>query len=240
MSNVDNPQNAKNWARPVADSASLPMLIANSVRTAILTGVLRPEEKINEEALAGAFETSRTPVREALRLLEQEGLISVLSRRGAWVTPLLPEDAVDTYVCRAHLYGLAARLAAMRHQDGDVAKLHALMEELDGAVEVEDPQLYLQIMARINDTIISVSGNPHIRVALKPLDLKAVRYRHISVLLPDRLLQSRQNYARIISAIQNREPDSAEQAARTAIAEAGEALLAHLLPGGGLTIKGLL
>jgi len=239
MNNVDNPQNTETWTQPVTDVVGLPVFIAKSVRQAILTGKLSAGQKINEEELAKAFATSRTPVREALRLLEGEGLISVLSRRGAWVSPLLPEDAADTYICRAHFYGLAARLSAFRRQDHDIALLQRLMDELDIAVGEGDPVHYLDVMGRLNTAIVATSGNPHIATALRPLDLKAVRFRHISILLPDRLPRSRDNYRKIVSAIEAVEPDAAERAARHAIAEAGEALLAHLVPDGSLTITGV-
>lgn len=226
-------------AKSLATEPGLAGRIADSLRQAILDGSVGAGEKVNEEELARAFATSRTPVREALRLLEAEGLVSVISRRGAWVSPLLPEDAADTYICRAQLYGLAARLAAFRRNDEDLDGLHSLMSELVKTIEAQDRQAYLKVMAGLNEAIVSASANPHIRTALRPLDLKAVRYRYISITLPDRLAQSHANYERIIAAIEARDPDGAEQAARHAIAEAGEALLAHIMPGGGLTIKGV-
>lgn len=239
MSIVDNPHSTKSWATPLADEPGLSGRIADSLRRAILDGSVAAGEKVNEEGLARAFATSRTPVREALRLLEAEGLVSVISRRGAWVSPLLPEDAADTYICRAHFYGLAARLGAQRRTEADLNRLRTLMSELVKTIEAQDPRAYLAVMAGLNDAIVSASGSPQIRTALRPLDLKAIRYRHISIMLPDRMSQSHVNYGRIVAAIEAQSPATAEQAARHAVAEAGEALLTHIMPNAGLTVQGV-
>jgi len=228
MNFVDNPLNARAWARPLADDRGLAGKIAAQIRAAILDGAIGAGQKINEEEIAGAFATSRTPVREALRMLEAEGLVTVLPRRGVWVSPLVPEEAADTYICRAYLYGLAAKLGSTRREERDIAALDALMGELGTVAGRRDRGAYLAVMAGLNAAIVAAARSPHIREALRPLDLKAVRYRHLSIMLPHRMEQSRRNYQRVVEAIRRGKGAEAEQGMRHAIADAGEALLRHI------------
>jgi len=228
MNFVDNPLNAKVWARPLSDDRGLAGKIAAEIRKAILEGTIGANQKINEEEIAEAFATSRTPVREALRLLEPEGLVTVIPRRGVRVSPLLPDEAADTYVCRAYLYGLAAKLGARRRSERDMAALGALMTELGTVAGKKDRAAYLAVMAGLNECIVRASQSPQIREALRPLDLKAVRYRHLTITLPHRMEQSRRNYQRVVDALGKRKPAEAEAAMRHAIADAGEALLKHI------------
>jgi DNA-binding GntR family transcriptional regulator len=237
MSFVDNPLSTEDWARPLANDRGLAGKIAAGIRKAILGGTINGGQKINEEEIAAAFATSRTPVREALRMLEPEGLVTVLPRRGVRVSPLVPDEAADTYICRAYLYGLAAKLSAHRRSGQDMAKLTDLMGELGAVAANSDRAAYLDVMARLNESIVVASQSVHIREMLRPLDLKAVRYRHLTIMLPRRMEQSRRNYQRIVDAIGRRKGNDAEAAIRHAIADAGEALLKHI--GGGSAAKHL-
>lgn len=228
MSFVDNPLSTEDWARPLANDRGLAGKIAAAIRKAILDGTISGGQKINEEEIAAAFATSRTPVREALRMLEPEGLVTVLPRRGVRVSPLVPDEAADTYICRAYLHGLAAKLSAHRRSDQDMARLAELMAELGTVTASGDRAAYLDVMARLNGSIVAASQSVHIRELLRPLDLKAVRYRHLTIMLPRRMEQSRRNYQRVVDAIGRRKAAEAESAIRHAIADAGEALLRHI------------
>src|SRR5687768_9628113 len=124
MNIVDNMQD---WAQSLGADRGLAGQIAAQVRRAIIEGALPADQKINEEQLSEPFATSRTPVREALRSLEAEGLVRLVPRRGAWVSPLVPEEAADVHLCRAYLLGLACKLAAIRGTDDDARTLFALL-----------------------------------------------------------------------------------------------------------------
>lgn len=237
---VDNPQSTAGWAQSLRHDRGLGGRIADQIRRAIIEGELVAGQKINEEAMSEAFSTSRTPVREALRMLEAEGLVVVMPRRGAWVSQLVPEEAADVHLCRAYLLGLAAKLAAKRIEAPDLAKIDELMAELRRVTEADRWLDYVSVMARINDMIVQISGSAHIMEALRPLNAKAQRYRHISASLSRRREDSLRNYEKIVEAIRAGDPALSEDEMRNAVAEAGETLLRHILADDApsVTIKG--
>ncbi len=226
---VDNLQTA--WARPLGDDRGLVDRIAEQIRGAIVEGNLPPGEKIREEALSEAFATSRTPVREALRMLEAEGLVTIIPRRGAWVSELVPREAADIHLCRAYLLGLACKLAAHRRTEEDMRELDALVARLRDFKERDMGPDYVAAAAAINDWIVNMAESTQIREALKPLNAKARRYRHVSGSLSWRREDAVRNYEKIAGAIRRRRPDEAEQLMRRTIAASAEALLRHILPG---------
>jgi DNA-binding GntR family transcriptional regulator len=103
----------------------------DDIRAAILTGALRPGERIKERDVAAQMGISTTPVKEALRRLEQEGLVVSQPRRGAVVGPLVLTPPEEILLIRAHLEGLAARFAAQRMTASDKEALAAELAELE-------------------------------------------------------------------------------------------------------------
>src|ERR1700752_2341121 len=107
--------------RPGDHDAPLHGRVVAELRQAILSGQLKPGERLVEERLAEGLGVSRNPVREAIRALASEGLVEVTARRGASVLRMSDQEARETIELRAMLEGQNARLAA-RRQDGDVIK----------------------------------------------------------------------------------------------------------------------
>jgi DNA-binding GntR family transcriptional regulator len=100
--------------------------VAAYVRDLILTGSLRPGTRIDQEAIAATLDVSRSPIREALVILGQEGLLDVTPRRGASVAHLAPEDIVDHYELYGVVAGRAAAMAAETLKDEQIAELEAI------------------------------------------------------------------------------------------------------------------
>ena len=98
------------------------------IREQILTGALKPGTKIDQEALAAALDVSRSPIREALVILGQEGLLEVIPRRGAVVADLTPEDIIDHYELFGVVAGRAAAIAADTLKDDEIDQLRAIHE----------------------------------------------------------------------------------------------------------------
>ena len=92
--------------------ASIPAQIASALSEAILAGEYQPGEAIQEQRISDRFRVSRGPVREALRILEREGVVAIEPRRGARVTNLSVDEVAEIYEIRSNLVGLAARLFA--------------------------------------------------------------------------------------------------------------------------------
>ena len=119
-------------------SKSLTQLVQGELERQILSGELGAGERLNEVALAQRLEVSRGPVREALRSLEEAGLVSFEKNRGATVRVISPESAVEIYEIRAALEALACRRLAARATSAQVDELRPLVDEMDVAVEAAD------------------------------------------------------------------------------------------------------
>ena len=128
-----------------SDRRNLKAAVAAAIRDQVLTGRFRPGEKMNQEQLAEEFGTSRLPVREALIILETEGLVDNIARRGAFVAQLTREDIYDYYAVYGVVAGLAAARAAKRVTADNLAALNALipgMEQEDEAARLNDLCVY--------------------------------------------------------------------------------------------------
>src|SRR6476661_4204518 len=116
-------------------SRSLGVLIEPEIERMIMSGEIKPGDRINENALAVRFGTSRGPIREALRSMEAGGLVELVPNRGVFVRSLDLATACAIYEVRAALFGMAGRCAAERAGDEQVSELRALVAEMDRAVE---------------------------------------------------------------------------------------------------------
>ncbi len=120
-----------------------------TLRTGIIEGVYPPGARVTEQEIAASAEVSRTPVREALRRLEAEGLLRFVPHQGAFVTRWSEQDAEDIFELRAMLEGHGARLAAGRATDEDMQRLRRLAED-QCKEAAERPTGYLERIADLN------------------------------------------------------------------------------------------
>lgn len=105
---------------------TLPDDVAAYIRRLVLTGILKPGTKIDQEAVSSALDVSRSPIREAIVILGQEGLLDVTPRRGASVAQLTPDDIIDHYELFGTVSGRAAAMAAETLKEGALAELHRI------------------------------------------------------------------------------------------------------------------
>lgn len=134
-------------------------LVLESVRQAILAGVLEPGARLRQEELADLFGTSRIPVREALRALEYEGLVSSEPHRGFTVTALDADDVEEVYDLRIILEGHAVRLAVPLLTDEDLEDLEVLFQRMQSA---STPDEQLATRERFYVRLYSVCGRPRL------------------------------------------------------------------------------
>jgi len=134
-------------------------LVLQSVRRAILDGVLGPAERLRQEELADVFGTSRIPVREALRALEYEGLVKSEPHRGFTVTSLDADDIEEVYDLRILLEAHAVRLALPLLTDDDFEELETLFAEMQSVTE---PDQQLATRERFYLRLYSVTGRPRL------------------------------------------------------------------------------
>jgi DNA-binding GntR family transcriptional regulator len=142
-----------------SDSVTAQDLVLTSVRQAILSGVLQPGARLRQEELADLFGTSRIPVREALRALEYEGLVSSEPHRGFTVTALDADDVEEVYDLRILLESHAVRLALPMMTDDDLEDLEVLFARMQ---EAESPDEQLASREKFYMRLYSVTGRPRL------------------------------------------------------------------------------
>ena len=118
-----------------AEYLPLREVVFKTLRNAIIHGELKPGERLMEEKLAKSLEVSRTPVREAIRMLELEGLVVMLPRKGAEVARITVEDLQETLEVRMAVEDLAVRLASLRIDEEGKAKLRKAAEFISGVTQ---------------------------------------------------------------------------------------------------------
>jgi DNA-binding GntR family transcriptional regulator len=145
------------------------VVIRDTLRTRIFEGYYPVGTRLIERDLAAEFGVSRLPVREAVRMLVQEGLLDERSTRGAIVADLTEQQAHDLFDVRSALEVLASRLAAQRATPADIATLRGLVDTAAHALAGGDIAATHRANSALHDEITAIAGNPFLRTALEPL-----------------------------------------------------------------------
>ena len=158
---------------------TLPEAAAERLRALIIEGDLPPGARLNERELSERLGVSRTPLREAFRMLAGDGLLVQLPNRGAQVVALSRDDVRHAFELMAVLEGLAGELAAARVSDDDLAELHTLQAEMEAAHARHDLPAYYAINRAIHDRLSVIAGNPILAHTYRTLNarLHALRFR---------------------------------------------------------------
>jgi DNA-binding GntR family transcriptional regulator len=158
---------------------TLPEAAAERLRALIIEGVLLPGAKLNERELCEQLGVSRTPLREAFRMLAGDGLLVQLPNRGAQVVALSREDARHAFEMMGALEGFAGELAVARVTEDDIAGLRIMQAEMETAHARDDLPTYYRINRAIHDAINAVAGNPVLTQTYRTLNarLHALRFR---------------------------------------------------------------
>lgn len=204
---------------------SLPEQIANQLSARIVSGAYAPGQRIMEQAVAAEFEVSRGPVREALRLLEKEGLVIILARRGAQVTNPTIEEVNEIFDIRAMLNGLRDRLIAESPQRE--ALLPLIEEDIRRLVQAAElpgnGDEYIETVTRLNRLLTQAAGNRRLQTILGSLAVQTVRYTRMGLSSADRRRQSVRHWQGLLQAIRDGDGDAAERIARQRVIDSRDA-----------------
>jgi DNA-binding GntR family transcriptional regulator len=186
--------------------------VYESLRDAISDGRVGAGERIREEEIARNLGVSRTPVREALQRLQQRGLLVFGAGRGLTVAQLTPHQVMQLYAMREILEGSAARFAAQHATETDVAILYRLQKELANAEP--DAMLLVTLNRRFHQAIYEAAHNQYLLQTLNMLHDSLALLHNTTFRVPNRRSESDEEHRRIVAAIEGRDPDQAEKAAR--------------------------
>jgi DNA-binding GntR family transcriptional regulator len=190
-----------------ADSVVDQILVA--VGTAIVEARLRPGDDLNSVELARTFQSSRTPVREALLTLEREGLVEIAAHRRPRVRRLLLAEVRDIYELRATLYALVSRRIVENATESDIALLRDNQRQLEAAAAAGDVDRYFWLNVGFRNNEAMIAGNQTVRRVLDSVGVRTLQLRHLSLSLPGRLRTSVADHERLIRAYEERESDLA-------------------------------
>ena len=152
-------------------------VVFNTLRQAILRGELKPGERLMEIHLGEQLGVSRTPIREAIRMLELEGLVKMVPRRGAEVAKISKEDLQDVLEVRKALDTLAGRLACERITEEKINKLKAAELEFEEALKTGDVTKMAEGDVAFHDVIHEASKNKRLKMMISNLAERIYRYR---------------------------------------------------------------
>jgi DNA-binding GntR family transcriptional regulator len=153
--------------------------VSQRLRQRIIEGHLAPGAKLNERELSEQLQVSRTPLREAIRMLAAEGLVTLLPHRGAVVPRMSPQAVADTFELIAGLEGLSGELAAQRITAAQLVELRARHFEMRAAHARRDLPAYYRHNAAIHDAINAAAGNAVLTDTFRQVNarLQALRFR---------------------------------------------------------------
>ena len=189
--------------------------VADRLRDMIQKGELEPGQWIDEVSLTASLGISRTPLREALKVLVAEGLLHMKPRHGCFVNELTAQDLEQIFPLMAMLEGRCAYEAATKASDQDLARLEPLHADLRRFAMQGDVNQYYTANVRIHTAIQDLAANPWLSDLINNLRQVLSLFRHRSLKHPGRIDQSYAEHAAIFEAIKARDPEQAEAVTRT-------------------------
>lgn len=199
-----------NLQKEFDDKYSLRGRVFNKLREDILGGVYKENDELRESTLANELGVSRTPVREALRNLEIEGLVAIIPNRGAFVTGISEKDIRDIYTIRSYLEGLCAKWACqyitqeqLDEMDETIylSAFHARRSHYDQLLDLDN---------KFHDLIYKASGSKMLNHVLTDFHHYVERVRKVSISRKDRAMRTIKEHESILEAIRKRDGDLAE------------------------------
>lgn len=203
--------------KPLSESFSLNSSIYKSLKAAIKTMNIYDEGaelRLDERKLSEQLGISRTPLREALARLDQEGLVKIIPRRGVFIVRKSKAEILEMIEVWAALESMAARLITQKSSDKDIAKLRKLIDEFRGNDVTSHLDEYSEANIKFHEAILALGGNQHIVEIIDGLfmHVRAIRARTIHE--ADRALKSLVDHEQIIEALERRDTDLAERLVR--------------------------
>jgi DNA-binding GntR family transcriptional regulator len=175
------------------------------LRDMILLGELRPGEKVPEEELCARFGVSRTPIREALKVLAAEGVLQILPHRGAVVARITEEQIAELFPIMAALERLAGTLACTQASDEQIAGVRALHDQMMAHYREGNESAYLQCNRRIHEAIFDLAGNATLTSFYQQILTRIHAYRFVVRKSPEHWKRAVEEHERIIKLLEARD-----------------------------------
>ncbi len=199
-------------------SSSLPMLMQEEIERLIMTGELPVGSRINESELSQRFNTSRGPIREALRALEEAGLVRNEKNRGVFVREIAFEEADEIYELREALEEVIGRRVALAIKPDGIERLRAMLDAMRSAAQAQDVEQYAQLNLQFHEILLDTAGSKKLTETYKRLVKELHLFRMRALDSGGGLRVSADEHRAIVDAIASGNPDVAGQALRQHVA----------------------
>jgi len=198
----------------ILQAHSLPSVVQAEIEQMIMGGELRAGQRINEAALAERFGTSRGPVREALRALEECGLVRAERNRGVFVREVTLAEADEVYDLREALDDLIGRRLAERITAAQLTALKTLLAEMDAATAAKQLDRYYRLNLEFHDRLVEFVGNTHLTATYRRLTKELLLFRLHGLIEGGGFSVSNSEHKAIVKAIASRDPERAGRVLR--------------------------
>lgn len=189
-------------------------VVFNTLRKAILTGTLKPGERLMEVHLANKLGVSRTPIREAIRKLELEGLVIMIPRRGAEVAQITEKSLKDVLEVRRALDALSVELACDRITEEELGTLKKACDDFETAVREKDVSVIAKADVALHDIIVKATGNQRLQQLVNNLAEQMYRYRFVYIKDESQHDKLIAEHKEIFESIADRDKERASRAAK--------------------------
>lgn len=200
-------------------------VVSDVLRQAIKDGVLKPGERLMEIRLAEELGVSRTPIREAIRKLEQEGFVVMVPRRGTYVADISLKDISQVFEIRGALEELAAGLAAERITPDELERLERILVEINEYMANDSFDKIVDADVRFHDILYHASRNQRLVDILNNLREQMLRFRSISMHYPGRLVATWEEHRRMVENIAQHNSAMARKVAKKHMENSEKTLL---------------
>lgn len=203
-------------------------VVFNTLRQAILTGELKPGERLMEIHLANRLGVSRTPIREAIRKLELEGLVKMIPRRGAEVAQITEKSMNDVLEVRRAMDVLCVELACERISDEELEGLKKACVDFEQAVKTKDAKRIAQADVALHDIILRATGNMRLIQLVNNLSEQMYRYRFEYIKDFSQHERLVEEHRIIYESLVQKDKETASQAAKTHIDNQKKAIIKQI------------
>lgn len=207
---------------------SLYEAVTQRLREMVLEGELAPGSRISEKQLCEIFDVSRTPLREALKVLANEGLVELLPNRGAKVTEVTLREVVDLFEVMVVLEGLSGELLVARASNADIAEIRTMHQRMIELYQRHERAEYFLLNQDIHRRLTEIAGNSVLLELETSLSVKITRARYMANMLMGRWDESASEHELIIEALEKRDAQALSAAMRMHMRKTGDAVIQRL------------
>ena len=213
----------------IPDSRLLTSKVADKIREFIILGKFKPGERLVEIKLAESLGISRQPIREAFRILELEHLITLIPRKGAYVSKISLKETKEIYETRAMIEGFAAQLAISHITQKDISQLESILDLMEKSIKENNLKKVIQYNLYFHRKIVSLSKNGNLTKVYESMLLPVRRYQKMGLSLQSSWVISLEEHRSILEALNSRDIKRAEEMCRNHVLKAEKRLIDCLI-----------